>query len=218
MTAVAARSASAGVKPRSSTKISISRACHSPYGVTAKPESLPVIIGMPASGPGAGSRRRSRTRAARRRRALEPPARGPGEIDDVARKRERRADRAPAPEHGVDALVVEEVGVEDEIDPRPRGIEHGFAAARMHDHLSAEAVRFLTIALVSSWLKAAMSSPSGRRCTPSRAILMQSTPFLTWPRISSIASSRAGHQPPDGGVGHADPGRVPVGQALAVVR
>ena len=48
VTSVAARSASAGVKPRSFTKISISRACHSPYGVTAKPESVPVSIGTPA--------------------------------------------------------------------------------------------------------------------------------------------------------------------------
>ncbi len=48
----------------------------------------------------------------------------------------------------------------------------------------------VTMAVVSSWLKAAMNSPSGRRCTPSSAILMQSTPFFTWTRISSIASSR----------------------------
>ena len=48
MTDVAQRSASAGVKPRSRTKISSSIACHSPYGVTAKPVSVPVIIGTPA--------------------------------------------------------------------------------------------------------------------------------------------------------------------------
>ena len=43
--------------------------------------------------------------------------------------------------------------------------------------------------VVSSWLKAAISEPSARVWTPSIASLMQSTPFLTWTRISSIASS-----------------------------
>jgi len=41
---------------------------------------------------------------------------------------------------------------------------------------------------VSSCVKAAISSPSGRRWMPSSASLMQSTQFLTWRRTSSIAS------------------------------
>jgi hypothetical protein len=42
---------------------------------------------------------------------------------------------------------------------------------------------------VSSWVKAATSSPLSRRWMPSSAILMQSTPSLTWRRISSTASA-----------------------------
>ena len=47
----------------------------------------------------------------------------------------------------------------------------------------------MTMAIVSSWLKAAISSPFSRVWMPSMAILMQSTPFFTCTRISSIASS-----------------------------
>ena len=43
---------------------------------------------------------------------------------------------------------------------------------------------------VSSSVKAAINDPSGRRWMPSSAIFTQSTPFLAWTRISSIASSR----------------------------
>ena len=96
VTSVAARSASAGVKPRCSTKISSSRACHSPYGVTAKPESVPVNIGTPA------------LRALRKfSHAISNSVLGVvdaslcrrrlvrlGEIDNVAQEGERRADRA----------------------------------------------------------------------------------------------------------------------------
>ena len=43
---------------------------------------------------------------------------------------------------------------------------------------------------------------------------MQSTPSLTWRRISSTASALVRHELADRGLGRADPGRVPVGQAL----
>ena len=46
------------------------------------------------------------------------------------------------------------------------------------------------MAEVSSWVNAAIREPSGRRWMPSSAIFTQSTPFLAWMRISSIASSR----------------------------
>ena len=49
LTLVVALSASAAVNPRCSTMISNSRACHSPYGVTANPLSVPTMKGTPAS-------------------------------------------------------------------------------------------------------------------------------------------------------------------------
>ena len=71
-----------------------------------------------------------------------------------------------------------------------------------------------TMMSVSSCVKAAISSPSGRRWMPSSAILMQSTPFLTCRRTSCDRLVDIGDELADRGLGRADPGRVPVGQAL----
>src|SRR6516162_8235994 len=67
---------------------------------------------------------------------------------------------------------------------------------------------------VSSWVKAATSSPFSRRWMPSSAILMQSTPSLTWRRISSTASALVVTSLPIDVSGAPNPSRVPVGQTL----
>jgi hypothetical protein len=48
----------------------------------------------------------------------------------------------------------------------------------------------------SACVKAAMCVPSSRKCVPSSAILMKSTPLLHWRRTSSICASRVVHRRP----------------------
>jgi hypothetical protein len=81
------------------------RACHSPYGITAKPESVSVSIGTPAL-----CALRGFSQAISNFLRL-------GEIDDVARECERW--RTALSDFNIDALVVEMVSVENEIDAGP---------------------------------------------------------------------------------------------------
>ena len=65
-----------------------------------------------------------------------------------------------------------------------------------------------TMMSVSSCVKAAINSPSGRRWMPSSAILMQSTPFLTCFRTSCYRLVDIRDEPADRGFGRADPTRI----------
>ena len=56
-----------------------------------------------------------------------------GEVDDVARERQGRADRAAGLHHRLDAFVIEIGGVKDQVDAGAGGIEHRLAAAGVHD-------------------------------------------------------------------------------------
>ena len=125
-----------------------------------------------------------------------------------------RAQHAAALFHRGDAFVVQIEAVEDQIDPGPRRVQCRLAPDRVRDHLAAEPMAFpgdgigFVLRKSGDQLAVRPALDAVERQLDAIDAVLDLAPHLL-DRLVDI-----GDQLADRGFGRADPGRVPVGQAL----